>query len=428
MKRKTLALLLVLLVGALTSATWAAPVELALLWYTDQDPNSGDMQIIKAFEKENPDIKVNLIYTTWAEAGDKARVLTASGMPPDVMWIREGDYYSLAASGLLMPIEDFMESDPDFDKEMFFPGVLESAQVEGVQFGLHRDVWSPEIFCNVDWFEEAGLPFPQPGWTYDDLLQCAKKLTDPQEGKFGFGALDSGRASVIGSFGGRYMNEERTEFTLDEPEAMEAIRYMHDFRWVHHLEPQPGELPDWYEPQFRNSQVAMIYWGPWAWADYSENLSFTWDIAPPVAGPAGVQLHMDGLLLGINSATSHPQEAWRLLKFLGYSKTAQTMQVKLGMANPTVRWPEAVDAFYESPVAPKSIENHIATLANGAPNAIRPRLPSEVESIINDAFTRILNDEQDAASAIAVAQEQAVVVLQEIRQKAKSAALQQPKE
>ena len=65
-------------------------------------------------------------------------------------------------------------------------------------------------------------------------------------------------------------------------------------------------------------------------------------------GPAGSATYLDGLLLGVSTYTNHPDEAWKLVRFLGYDVRAQAEQVRRGMASPTVRYPEALQAFYES--------------------------------------------------------------------------------
>ena len=109
-----------------------------------------------------------------------------------------------------------------------------------MQYALHRDVWAPTVFYNRSWFQEAGLGDPQPGWTYYELLDIARRLSDPDQFKFGLGSIDANRAGVILSFGANLMNEDRTAFTLTTPQMFEAASYMHSFRWVFHAEPLAG--------------------------------------------------------------------------------------------------------------------------------------------------------------------------------------------
>jgi len=54
--------------------------------------------------------------------------------------------------------------------------------------------WNAGIVeCRKDWFKEAGIfnkigePLPEDNWTYSDLREIAKKLTDPKKKRWGFG-------------------------------------------------------------------------------------------------------------------------------------------------------------------------------------------------------------------------------------------------
>ena len=406
----------VIVMTLLASPTAFAQTEIDMVWWVsdaDVEGKRNEVAIIELFEEAHPDIKVNLIYVDWNMFPDQTLAWAAVGDLPDVLWIREDSLYDLATRGLLMDLGPYIARDPDFDPNNFLPGVLESARVNGVQVALHRDVWAPTVFFNRTWFQEYGLADPESGWTYVDLLDTARKLTDPTKFKFGMGNIDSNRNAVILSYGGSLMNTDQTEFTLTDLAVIEATTYMRSYRWEYHAEAQPGELADWWEPQWVRGDVAMQFWGPWAWPNYKETVTFDWDVAPPMAGPAGTYTFLDGLLLGVSSQTKNAEAAWKLVRFLGYDSRAQTEQVRRGMASPTVRYPETLAAFYESENAPGSIQNYIAVLQSG--RAGIPRLPREVSEIVNQAFTSIMNDEQSVTSALGDAQVRATVALRDVR-------------
>lgn len=415
-RQKTVRYLMVLtLLFALMAPSAAAQTVINMLWWVADDGSAGyqnEIALIRLFEEAHPDIKVNVEFADWNTISEQTVTRAAAGLSPDVMWIREDALWDLANRGLLMDLGPFIAKDPDFDPNSFLPGVLESARINGVQYALHRDVWAPTVFYNRSWFQEAGLGDPQPGWTYYELLDIARRLSDPDQFKFGLGSIDANRAGVILSFGANLMNEDRTAFTLTTPQMFEAASYMHSFRWVFHAEPRPGELADWYEPQWVRGDVAMNFWGPWAWPHYKDVVEFDWDVSPPVAGPAGAASYLDGLLLGVSAFTAHPDEAWKLVRFLGYDSRAQTEQVRRGLASPTVRYPEALQAFFESENAPRSVHNYVMALQAG--RAGYPRLPLEIKAVIDQAFTSILEDTQTITAALGDAQQRATVLLDEI--------------
>lgn len=411
----TFGIMLALLVSLAVPHAASAQVEISLLWWvSDADPEGArsELSLIELFEEAHPGIKVKVEFVDWNLIPEQTITRAAAGLSPDVLWIREDSLYDLATRGLLMDLGAFIAKDPEFDPNNFLPGVLESARVNGVQYALHRDVWAPTVFYNRSWFQEAGLADPEPGWTYDDLLTIGRMLSHPDQLKFGLGSIDSNRAGVILAFGGNLMNEDRTAFTLDTDEVIQAATYMHSWRWVYHAEPRPGELPDWFEPQWVRGDVAMNFWGPWAWPYYKQNVEFDWDVAPPLTGPAGTTTYLDGLLLGVSSSTKYPEEAWKLVRFLGYDARAQTHQVRIGLASPTVRYPETLAAFFESENAPRSIQNYIMALQSGRTGY--PRMPAEIKSIIDEAFKAILEDLDTPEAALGSANQRANVIWQEI--------------
>lgn len=395
----------------LAAAGAGAQTQLTILWMVDDLSNENDVAILQAFEEAHPGITVEYLFSAWDTIRDQTQVMIAAGQSPDVLWIREGDFYDFAVGGLLVDLGPYIDRDPGFDPGNFLPGVLESAQVGGVQYGLHRDVWAPTIFYNVDMFSNAGLAEPWEGWTYDDVLEAAIRISDPENNRFGMGNVEGFPAILFRAFGGDFLSADRSRFLIDEPPAVAAVEYMHSFPWVHHVQPRPGELADWFEPQFRRAEVAMMWWGPWAWQDFHENLPFVWDVAPVPAGPGGAVTTLDGLLLGISVGSRNPDEAWKLLRFLAYDERAQTMGVFFGFS-PTVNYPRTLQAFFQAGVTPRTLENYLNAIQNAQPGY--PRLPDRVAEVINQAIASVMADEVAARPAMEAAAQQASAILNQL--------------
>ena len=72
----------------------------------------------------------------------------------------------------------------------------------------------------------SGVTYPEEGWTYDDMLEIAKKLTIPGE-QYGVGIAASNAdpsnvfmtlSPIVWSYGADFLNEDQTECTLNTPE------------------------------------------------------------------------------------------------------------------------------------------------------------------------------------------------------------------
>ena len=96
---------------------------------------------------------------------------------------------SLRAPGLgqlLRPLDDLAKKE-GVDLSQFDQSIVKALRVDGKQVAVPYDLGSLLIYYNKDMFTKAGVPLPKPGWTTDDFLAAAKKLTSG--GKYGFAAF-----------------------------------------------------------------------------------------------------------------------------------------------------------------------------------------------------------------------------------------------
>ncbi len=84
---------------------------------------------------------------------------------------------TLVDKNLLQPWDDQIK-DMDLSD---FAAVIEGGKFDGAYYGLPYRTSSSIMYYNKTMFDAAGVPYPQEGWTYDDMLEIAKKLTIPGE-------------------------------------------------------------------------------------------------------------------------------------------------------------------------------------------------------------------------------------------------------
>ena len=101
-----------------------------------------------------------------------------------------GDLDDLVAHDQLVPLDDFLTSDPDFDPDPFWPGALETGQHEGVQFGLPFAVSPDFTFVNGELAVERDIELPEPtlqAFTADAYLRTAQAFQEPDPPDGGLG-------------------------------------------------------------------------------------------------------------------------------------------------------------------------------------------------------------------------------------------------
>ena len=67
--------------------------------------------------------------------------------------------------------------DSNFDTSIYLPGLLDPGKVDGKQYLLPKDYSPLAVYYNKKLFDAATVPYPEDGWTWDDLLATAQKLT-----------------------------------------------------------------------------------------------------------------------------------------------------------------------------------------------------------------------------------------------------------
>jgi len=273
------------------------------------------------FMEENEDVVIEWIDI----GGDRIQVtmtLIAGGEAPDILYINE-QVIAFATLGSLLPLNDLIDNDPNFDHTTFYQGLMDANTWQGNIYAFPQEVSPFVMYFNIDMFEERGVPLPHDNWTRDEFYAAALALTNPDEMIFGYqhfsGWADQHlgwflRAGVTNSFRNNY-----TEIAFDGPETLDALRFIHRMTAIDKVSPDPAEAQAMglgFGPMFRNQMVAMTSAGLWMLPQYlAEPLDFNWDV---------VRMPMDrnqytkaGVLnWAIYNNSSNVDEAWRFLTYL----------------------------------------------------------------------------------------------------------------
>lgn len=142
-------------------------------------------EIIKDFEKQNPDIKVKYVPIPIADVQSKYDTAIAGGGLPDVGGVGTAYLANMVSQEALEPVNDRLEKSA-------LRGKLVESMVESVRAAAGRgdDVYSVPTSANngvlwyrTDLFEQAGLKAPD---TWANFYTAADKLTAVKNNKFGY--------------------------------------------------------------------------------------------------------------------------------------------------------------------------------------------------------------------------------------------------
>ena len=134
---------------------------------------------VKEFEqKENVDVK--FIYLPSAELRSKIRLDASLKTGAfNVIYITEASITEHAMNGWLVPIEDYYDTNGDFDD--FVPALLDILSYKGVRYGAPLNAETTWMWYRKDLFDKRGIAVPQ---TMNEYISAIEKF-DGSDGVYG---------------------------------------------------------------------------------------------------------------------------------------------------------------------------------------------------------------------------------------------------
>ncbi|OJF92775.1 sugar ABC transporter substrate-binding protein [Alkalibacterium sp. 20] len=307
----------------------------------DQGQAAGMKAIADAFEEENPGIQVNVEVTPWDQYWTKLESGGQGESLPDIFWIHSSQFSNYSEGQMLMDISDLPnESDTlsmdDFPEELVQVYTTENGEILGVP----KDYGNIGLWYNKTLFDEAGLDYPNDEWTWDDLLENAKALTDLENNIYGVLApliREEGYHNFIYQNGGHVLSEDKTTSGFREDETKEAVQWYADLSVEHGVSPTVGQFADNTNLTFfQSGRAAMGFFGSWMISQLAEN-EYTnehVDVAPLPTGTQDAVIY-NGLANSVSDFTDHPDQARKFLEFLS-SEKAMIIQGEYGSAIPAL--------------------------------------------------------------------------------------------
>ncbi|RME09138.1 MAG: sugar ABC transporter substrate-binding protein [Ardenticatenia bacterium] len=301
--------------------------QVTLKWFLRWDQTRVDnvaRPVIEEFEQLHPNIKIELENIgSSSEYYTKLQTMVAGGTPPDVFYPATHVAYAYAFKGAIRPVQDFIERD-GIDLNAYEQQVLDLYKLNGEVYCLPIDTAALVVFYNKTLFDEAGVPYPQEGWTWDDFLQTAKALTkdvdgDGQTDQFGVDVFRNYWPMMVWSNTGHGLFDDLrhpTKFLVaSDPKAVESIQWIADLTLVHGVMPSDEQRAD-ISDLFAAGKAAMQIVGHWRVPRYlAAEIDF--DFAPLPIGDFGQPVNRaDGSCFAISAQSKHPEEAWEFVKFL----------------------------------------------------------------------------------------------------------------
>ena len=233
----------------------------------------------KAFKEAYPKLDVKIEYFLGGSTDDfkmKAVTRMAAGEYPDAIYFQNSKDWIL--KGLIMPLDDwvFGDSDLNFSWDGYLPVAKDACTYQGKIYQLPMTVNAWAFYYNKKMFQDYGLKLPEDylkenRWTWKDgFLEACKGLTRGEGMNKTYGINMTGNTSgywghddiavVMWSNGGDFFKPKPWRCTLDEPAAIDSLKYILDLINKEKVSPPPGaELPQGFALEY----TGLMYTGIW---------------------------------------------------------------------------------------------------------------------------------------------------------------------
>jgi multiple sugar transport system substrate-binding protein len=306
--------------------------EQAEITFTFWDPNfaAGFQPAVDLFMEQNPDIKVNYVTTPSAEYWTTIQTQIGAGSGPDVFLLNAINFSYYAANGALLPLDDL-----NIDTSKYPAAMIDMYSYDGTLYAVPNNYDTIGVFYNRRLFDEAGIPYPTAGWTWDDFKAAVAATTNVEEGVYGTASAPYGQMTYYNTIyqaGGTTVSNGVTGFGT--PAAIAGVEIWTDFI-DQGYSPTLAQITDaWPGDSFGDGKIAMFWDGSWAVQTYLNSAEgANIDVAPMPMGPVNDHCVIHGVAAGVNANTPYPEAAKKFAAFISDYEAALLM-AQSGVAIP----------------------------------------------------------------------------------------------
>ncbi|MCQ2511451.1 MAG: sugar ABC transporter substrate-binding protein, partial [Lachnospiraceae bacterium] len=305
----------------------------------DANQQAGIQEICDEWSAESG-IKVKVEVIDWDNYWTLLESGASGGTLPDVFWMHSDYAQIYMENDILLDLTDYVK---DVDMGQYYPDIVEIYKSGDKIYGLPKDHDTIALLYNKALFDEAGVDYPTNDWTYEDMYEAAKAITEATpDDTYGMALNTSndqdGWYNYVYAYGGNIVNTTKDDTAIDSAEGKAGMEMVRKMLTV--STPQAVVAESGTDSLFVSGKVAMITQGSWMINFFytAENAAdYAWAELPyaDVNGNGTCEKEerqscYNGLGWSADANTSNPEAAAALITYL-CSEPAQIKQAELGV-------------------------------------------------------------------------------------------------
>jgi len=220
-------------------------------------------RFVNEFQKFAPDIEIKASSYGPAEILPKYLAAVAAGAPPDIFHAPGYVPPELASNKVIIPLDDLVKLDPTTLKN--FDAITVYG---GKRYGIPVNAGLGAMCYNVEMMEKAGVDPKKPPETWDDLINVARKMSNPAENQWGLmlgNQVGFSTAQAFYSFlisaGGELLTPDGKATAFNSDAGLETLMFYADAVNKHKISPKKlyTDVQAWSEWSTRKVGSVLLY-------------------------------------------------------------------------------------------------------------------------------------------------------------------------
>jgi multiple sugar transport system substrate-binding protein len=327
--------------GEAGSAPSAEQTSITFLTQGGTDSEQRYLPIQEMFAQQDGTVEIEFIWLPGASATEiqqKLLTMIAGGEAPDTYWTHTYINPGLAKRAVPLALDDLFAADTSWSTDAYYPGSIADFQLDGQLYAMPRETTASIMIYNKTLLEAAGAPLPTEEWTWDEFVETARMTTQGEgaEKVYGVANFNANAYTFVRCWqlGGDVLNEDRTQFTMNQEPSLTAVQQIADLIHVDQVHASGTELAGRpYAEVFLTGNIAMFP----QYCVFTAILpaEFEWDIAhmPHNAGETRTT-RIASAGHSIYSGTEQVDAAWAWLRMVESKEAFEHMAGNTGLSVP----------------------------------------------------------------------------------------------
>ncbi|HET6680231.1 MAG TPA: sugar ABC transporter substrate-binding protein [Gemmatimonadaceae bacterium] len=279
-------------------------------------------QLARAFEAEQPDIRIDVQQIPWTAAHEKLLTAHVGDASPDMAQLGNTWIAEFEIIGALAPLDDFVSRSSPITRAAFFEGSWDANVVNDTTFGVPWYVDTRVLFYRSDLLAEAGydsVPVTWSGWR--TAMEAMKARMNVGQYPLLMPTSEWPPPVIFGLQAGSTLLRDNGRYGDFRGDAFRRAFEFYVGLFRDGLAPRVSgaEVANLYQ-EFTRGNIAMYISGPWDLGEFGNRipaeLQDAWMTAP-LPGPDGPGVSMaGGSSLVMFRSSAHQEEAWRFIEYL----------------------------------------------------------------------------------------------------------------